>query len=75
MTFLIPIKKEIRNKDIEITYKVKFIDSYRFMAMPLSKLIDNLSEGLHNNICLDSCFDSCQNKNLVLIILKLKMKS
>ena len=24
------------------------------MSMPLSKLIDNLSEGLHNNKCLDS---------------------
>ena len=27
-----PIKKKIENKDIEITYKIKFIDSYRFMA-------------------------------------------
>ena len=29
------------------------------MSMPLSKLIDNLSEGLHNNICVDckSCLD------------------
>ena len=70
MTFLIPIKKEIRNKDIEITYKVKFIDSYRFMAMPLSKLIDNLSEGLHNNICLDcdSCLDYIKTKNEKLIL-------
>ena len=25
-----PIKKKIENKDIEITYKIKFIDSYRF---------------------------------------------
>ena len=32
----------MENKDIEITYKIKFIDSYRFMSMPLSKLIDNL---------------------------------
>ena len=55
ITFSVPIKKEIRNKDkiIEITYKIKFIDSYRFMSTSLSKLVDNLSEGLHNNRCID----------------------
>ena len=33
ITFSIPIKKEIENKNkiIEITYKIKFTDSYRFM--------------------------------------------
>ena len=38
ITFSVPIKKEIRNKDkvIEITYKIKFIDSYRFMSTSLS---------------------------------------
>ena len=35
ITFSAPIKKKIENKDIEITYKIKFIDSYRFMPMPL----------------------------------------
>ena len=65
--FSAPIKKKIENKNIEITYKIKIIDSYRFMSMPLSKLIDNLSEGLYNNKCADceSCLD----------YLKLKMKS
>ena len=53
ITFSVPIKRKIENKNIEITCKIKFIDSYRFMSMPLSKLIDNLSEGLHNNKCLD----------------------
>ena len=54
-----PIKKKIENKDLEITYKIKFIDSYRFMSLLLSKLVDNLSEGIHNNKCLDcnSCLD------------------
>ena len=33
ITFSVPIKKKIENKDIEITYKIKFIDSYRFMVM------------------------------------------
>ena len=37
ITFSVPIKKKIENKNIEITYKIKFIGSYRFMSMPLSK--------------------------------------
>ena len=46
-------------RSAEITYKIKFIDSYRFMSMPLSKLIDNSSEEIHNNKCADckSCLD------------------
>ena len=43
ITFSAPVKKKIENKNIEITYKIKFIDNYRFMSMPnMSKLIDNL---------------------------------
>ena len=53
ITFSVPIKKEITKKDkiVKISYKIKFIDSYRFMSTSLSKLIDNLSEGLHNDQC------------------------
>ena len=53
ITFSVPIKKKIENKDLEITYKLKFIDNYRFMSSSLSKLVDNLSEGIHNNKCVD----------------------
>ena len=59
ITFSVLINKKIENKDLEIRYKIKFIDSYRFMSSSLSKLVDNLSEGIHNNKCLDcnSCLD------------------
>ena len=40
------------------------------MSMPLSKLIDNLSEGLHNNKWADceSCLDYIKTKNEELIL-------
>ena len=70
ITFSVPIKKKIKNKDIEITYKIKFIDSYRFMAISLSKLVVNLPEGIHNNKCADckSCLNYIKTKNEKLIL-------
>ena len=41
--FSVTIKKELDNGKI-ITYKLRFIDSFRFMSISLSKLVDNLSE-------------------------------
>ena len=32
IVFSVPLKKKIENKDIEINYKIKFIDSCRFMS-------------------------------------------
>ena len=40
--FSVPIKKEHNNKTI--TYKLKFVDTCRFMPTKLSGLVDNLSK-------------------------------
>ena len=53
ITFSVPLKKKIESKNLEITYKTKFIDSFTFISSSLSKLVDNLSEGIHNNKCPD----------------------
>ena len=70
ITFLVPLKNKIENKNIEITYKIKFIDSYRFMSSSLSKLVDNLSEDIHNNKCVNcnSCLDYIKIKNEKLLL-------
>ena len=49
ITFSVPIKKEHDNGKT-ITYKIKFIDSCRFMPSKLSNLVDNLSE-INNKDC------------------------
>ena len=51
----VPIRKEIDNGKT-ITYKIKFIDSFRFMSRSLSSLVDNLPEGLHCDKCRDCKF-------------------
>ena len=43
VTFSVPIKKELDNGKT-ITYKLKFIDSFRIISTSLSSLVDNLSE-------------------------------
>ena len=37
----------------KITYRLKFIDSFRFMSTSLSSLVDNLSEKLYSDKCKD----------------------
>ena len=54
---------------MDITYKIKFIDSFRFMATSLSKLVDNLTEGIHNGKCnkykFNLCFVRAMNETLI----------
>ena len=52
ITFSVPISKELDNGKT-ITYRLKFIDSFRFMSTSLSSLVDNLSEKLHSDKCKD----------------------
>ena len=68
LTFPIPIKKELDNGKT-IIYKIKFIDSFRFISNSLSSLVDTLSEGIHNDKCTDckSCLDYMITKDDKLI--------
>ena len=58
ITFSVPLKKENGNGEI-ITYKLKFIDSYRFMQTSLSNLVDNLS-GVYDKEC-KKCMERQKN--------------
>ena len=68
ITFSVPIKKE--NKDGKvITYKIKFIDSCRFMQSKLSDLADNLSE-INDKEC-KKCMKKKIDQNVNLLVLKI----
>ena len=50
ITFSVPIKKETTKKDkdgkdktTKISYRIKFIDSFRFVSTSLSNLVNNVS--------------------------------
>ena len=60
ITFSVSLKKETTKKDkngndkiTKISYKIKLIDSCRFMSTSLSNLVSNLSGGIHNDRCID----------------------
>ena len=54
---------------MDITYKIKFIDCLRFMATSLSKLVDNLTDNIHNDKCIkctsNLCFVRAMNETLL----------
>ena len=83
ITFPVPMKKKItkidkygNDKIVNISYKIKFIDSFRFMSSTLSRLVDTLSEGLHSDQCTDckSCLDYMSVKDDQLIFRCFKCK-
>ena len=56
ITFFVTIKKECDNGK-KIAYKVRFIDSFRFMSTSLSEVVDNMS-GNFNSIECKSCIEN-----------------
>ena len=56
ITFSAPIKKKCDDGKT-ITYKLRFIDSFRFMPTSLSELVDNMS-GNFNSIECKSCTEN-----------------
>lgn len=61
ITFSVSIEKgyEIDKKKKKKTYRIKFIDTERFMASSLSSLADNLAAGVDNSKCKRN--ESCIN--------------
>ena len=62
ITFSVPIIKEVNNYDGNgskkktVTYKLKFVGSFRFMPDSLSNLVDNTS-GIFDSIEGKSCIE------------------
>ena len=54
---------------MKISYKIKFIDSFRFMSSSLLSLVDNLFEGIYSDKCTDCkfYFDYMVTKDVQLI--------
>ena len=51
-----------------MSYKMKLVDSVRFMATSLSNLVDNLTEGIHKTKCKDcDCFLEYESVKEILI--------
>ena len=68
VAFSVPTKKKLDNGK-KSAYKIKFIDSFRFMVSSLSRLVDSLSEELHCDKCIHckSCLDYMSFKDDQLI--------
>ena len=83
ITFSVPIKKCDDGKTV--SYKLRFIDSFRFMSTSLSDLVDNLSGGIFNSIVCTNCiegnkinaeceFDGLKNDELIYRCRKCKIE-
>ena len=76
ITFSVPIKKGVNNYDSNggkvktITYKLKSVDSFRFIPTSLSELVNNTS-GIFNNVECKSCIEKIKtNSECCLVGLK-----
>ena len=58
IAFSVPLKKEIKNNKL-VTYKLRFIDSSRFMMASLTSLVDSLSK-INNKDC-----KKCEERNKI----------
>ena len=63
ITFSVPVKKECDNNKT-ITYKLKFIDSFRYIPTSLSKLVD-ITSGIFNSIECKSFLEKIKNKKTI----------
>ena len=68
--FSVALKKENDNSK-KIKYKLKFIDSYRFMSTSLSNLVDNLP-GVYDKEC-KRCMERKKELGWIANLLDLKM--
>ena len=59
IAFSVPFKDDDKSK--KVTYKLKFIDSHRFMQSKFSDLVDNLSE-IYKEEC-DRCMERKEIKS------------
>ena len=64
-----PIKEEHDNGKT-ITYKLKFIDSCRFMQSKLLDLVDNLSQ-INSKGCKHAWREKISNQNVILLGLQI----
>ena len=45
--------KDGNDENTKISYKIKFFYNFRFMSTSLSNLVNNLSDGVRNDKCID----------------------
>ena len=76
-TFSVPIKKELDNGK-SIKYKIKFINTFRFMSKSLSSFAKYLSERDHSGKCPNSRshldYMSVKDDQLILGVLSVNIK-
>ena len=58
ISFSAPIMKKKRDDDKTITHKLRFIDSFRFMAVSIPDLVDNMSGTSFKSIVCKKCMES-----------------